>query len=420
MINPIKKIHNEFKNLSQRNRHDILLVAVNMFLLLFSYPLIRSVSTAIFVESYGAKNTPLVWILSVVALALFVSLFNKLQKTKNIFYLYRVVVTSTLVTLLVCNFLYYLKFNPSAYFYYVWKEVYIVLLVHLSLGYLNARLDFKIARIAYGPLGALGSFGGVLGGEFTNIVIPWVNKNIAEGFGLIVVGIIGILILSISAFIFRSSDNVSMALSEPTRPRKSPLGSVKEVKSYVLLIAAIVGISQFVINLANFKFNLGLEQFITGAEEKGAFLGRVYRNINFLSFIFQIFLIPILFRYLKVKWIHFMIPFIYTLVFFTTLGPIGGFAPIMVLFVIYKGLDYSIFSAAKEMLYFPLGEMGRYGAKYIVDMIVYRASKMLISVVLLYYNSAFFVDCTLGICLIVWVVLTAFLFANNDKINQGV
>lgn len=416
MINVIKNVHQDFKNLSTENRKDILLVAFNMFLLLFSYPLLRSASTAIFVDSYGAKNTPLVWILSVGALALFVSLFNKLQKTKNLFYLYKVVVNSTLIMLLLCNLLYYFKFNPSAYFYYVWKEVYIVLLVHLSLGYLNAKLDFKIARIAYGPLGALGSFGGVLGGEFTNLVIPWVNTNLAQGFGLIVVGLIGILILLISALIFRGNDKANIVQEVASRKiSKSPLGAIKEVKSYVFLIAAIVGISQFVINLANFKFNLGLEQYISGAEEKGAFLGRVYRNINFLSFIFQIFLIPIILKFLKVKWIHFLIPFIYTIVFFTTLGPIGGFAPVTVLFVIYKGLDYSIFSAAKEMLYFPLSEMGRYGAKYVVDMVVYRASKMLISVVLLYYNSAFFVDCTLGICLIVWVILTAFLFAKNKE-----
>lgn len=415
MSNFITNIHKEFVGLTDQNKKHILRVAFNMFLLLFSYPLIRSASTAIFVEAYGAKNTPAVWILSVAALALFVSLFNKLQKTKNVFYLYKVVCLSTVAMLLICNIMYYFKFNPSAYFYYVWKEVYIVLLVHLCLGYLNAKLDYKIARITYGPLGALGSFGGVLGGEATNFLIPWVNQNLASGFGLIFVGVLGVLILIISGLIFKNTKDEILLLKQEVPNRNSPLGSIKEVKSYVFLIAAIVAISQFVINLANFKFNLGLEQFVSGAEEKGAFLGKVYRNINFLSFLFQILIIPIIFRYFKVKWVHFFIPFIYTLVFFTTLGPIGGFAPVTVLFVIYKGLDYSIFSAAKEMLYFPLTEMGRYGAKYIVDMIVYRASKMLISVVLLYYNTAFFVDCTLGICLIVWVVLTAFLFAKSEN-----
>jgi len=48
-------------------------------------------------------------------------------------------------------------------------------------------------------------------------------------------------------------------------------------------------------------------------------------------------------------------------------------------------------------------------------MIVYRASKMVISALLLVYNTAFFVDCTLGICLIIWIALTAFLFTKKHE-----
>ena len=38
-------------------------------------------------------------------------------------------------------------------------------------------------------------------------------------------------------------------------------------------------------------------------------------------------------------------------------------------------------------------------------MIVYRFSKMLISVILIYYTSDKFIDISLSICLFVWVLL---------------
>ncbi|EQC47103.1 membrane protein [Bacteriovorax sp. Seq25_V] len=411
IFSTIKNIHQEFVNIDKKDRRNILAVAFNLFLVLFSYPMIRSASTAIFLEKFGAKNTPLVWILSVIALSLSVTLFNRFQKKKDVFFLYNFVVFVTVIFFLICNGLYYLDFSYSSYFYYVWKEVYIILLVHLSLGYLNASVEYKVAKLTYGPLGALGSLGGVLGGIATNKFIPWMNA-INGGHGVFFVGLLGVTVVALTHFVFRSTGE-SVHLKQDQKKELSPLRSVRDVKSYVFLVASIVAISQFVINLANYKFNLGIEGSVNGLEEKATFLGNVYSNINLISFLFQIFLIPIILKFIKVKWVHFFIPFIYILIFFTTLGPVGGFIPVTILFVTYKGLDYSLFSTAKEMLYFPLLDVQKYGAKYIVDMIVYRASKMVISAVLLIYNTAFFVDCTLGICLIVWIILTAFLFTKK-------
>ena len=162
--------------------------------------------------------------------------------------------------------------------------------------------------------------------------------------------------------------------------------------------------SQFTINLANFKFNLGVEQYIQGAEEKGEFLASTYSKVNLLSFIFQIFLIPIILKLFHERKVHLSIPLIFGGAYlFTQLS--SGFIPIAFLFIIYKGIDYSLFSTAKEMLYFPLDSIQRYGAKYVVDMIVYRFSKMLISVILIYYTSDKFIDISLSICLFVWVLL---------------
>ena len=44
-------------------------------------------------------------------------------------------------------------------------------------------------------------------------------------------------------------------------------------------------------------------------------------------------------------------------------------------FFLFKAFDYSIFRAAKELLYIPLNFDERYRAKYVIDVFVYRTGK---------------------------------------------
>lgn len=414
ILETIKKIHKEFINLDIQERRPIVLVALNLFAILFSYPMIRSASTAIFVDFYGAKNTPWVWIFSVVALSISVTLFNRWQKKHSVYFLYFNISVLTTVLFLVCNALYIMGYKFVAFPYYIWKEVYIILLVHLSIGYLNSKVDYSVAKLTYGPLGALGSLGGVLGGLATSNIIPYVNSGFGKGWGLFSVGILGTVIVFLTLFLFSITKGEYLHKKEE-KEKTSPLASLSDVKKYIILMASIVAVSQFVINLANYKFNLGLEGHVFGAEGKGAFLGKVYSAINFVSFSFQVFFIPIILKLVKVRSLHVSIPLIFSMLFIGTITFEGSFTPVAILFIIYKGLDYSLFSTAKEMLYFPLTQVQKFGAKYVVDMIVYRASKMLISAILLFVLVPFWVDAILGICLIIWTILTVLLYMQKEN-----
>ncbi len=397
-------IHKELFSLGKEDKKHILLVAFNLFAILFSYPLIRSTSEAMFIDYYGAKSTPIVWILSVVALSITVFIFNKVQTKRNVFFLYASVSIFTTLIFSICNFLYLEGFKAVVFPYFIWKEVYIILLVHLSIGYLNSKVKKEIARLTYGPLGALGSLGGVLGGLAVSGLIPFFNTEIKVGTGLVYTGLLGAAVIFLTIFLFRSEKTFLTFENK----KKSPLKALQGNYDYVFLVAFIVLLSQFTINLANYKFNIGLENYVSGAEEKGAFLGSIYSKINIISFLFQIFLIPVILKLFHEKKVHLSIPIIFGLTYLATQFSFG-FLPVATLFVVYKGVDYSLFSTAKEMLYFPLAKTQRYGAKYIVDMIVYRFSKMLISIVLIYYTSDLFIDVSLSVCLILWVFAVIFL-----------
>ncbi len=409
----IKNIHREFMLLNKEDRRNILLVAFNLFLVLFSYPLVRATSTAMFIETYGAKSTPVIWILSVVLLSLSVLLLNFLQKKRSVFFLYSFVSILTTIVFVVCNLLYAIDLKQIAYLYAVWKEVYIILLVHLSIGYLNSKVSHETARLTYGPLGALGSLGGVLGGLCVAKVIPFFNSMYGDGSGLILSGMLGAGIICITTILFHSENSFLVQREKP-----SPLNSIKNKANYVIIISLIVMLSQFVINLANFKFNLGVESYVSGAEGKGVFLGKIYSSVNFVSFIFQIFLIPILLKVFREQKVHLLIPVIFLAIFVSSSFSLG-FAPVAIMFVAMKGVDYSLFSTAKEMLYFPISKEARYGAKYIVDMVVYRFSKMLISLVLLTFTSITFVNSMMALCLILWLILVVYMIKNfKEQSNE--
>ena len=103
-------------------------------------------------------------------------------------------------------------------------------------------------------------------------------------------------------------------------------------------------------------------------------MGEFWSNVNGASFVLQFALVPLLLRILPLRVIHGGIPIIHlaasvALLLFPSLS-VGAMA-----FLIFKALDYSLFRAAKEILYIPLPFDARYRVKEFNDAFIYRASK---------------------------------------------
>jgi AAA family ATP:ADP antiporter len=79
-------------------------------------------------------------------------------------------------------------------------------------------------------------------------------------------------------------------------------------------------------------------------------------------------------------------------------------------FLFMKAFDYSLFTASKELLYYPLDTLQKYGAKYVSDMVVYRLSKGLIAVILIKYQDFKFLNIMMGISLFIWFISLIYLF----------
>lgn len=378
------------------------------FFVLFNYPMVRSTSTTMFFEEFGAKSSPIAWLITVVVLTITIFIFNAFQarhSVQKVFFW--VSLTSTgIFAFSVYGFQNQIKY--ASYLSFIWKEICIVLQVHLLLAYCNNFFRKEDFKSIIGPVGAIGSVGGILGG----LVTAYLGKH----FGTDYVSWGSLVFVFLPALFFA---HTSVLKNEGQETKESPMETLKspDVKSYVFYIALIVMLSQFIINIADFKFNLAFEKSIPLSSERTAYLGIIYTWTNTISLALQFVLLPFLLPRISERSLHFFIPISYLLLLGGLfLAGIHTLLPVAIFYTYLKASDYSLFSAGKELLYQTLRPEQKYGAKYLTDMLVYRLSKALIAVVLIYFQSSLILNVLMSILLLVWLVLVIKVFVIQRKI----
>jgi AAA family ATP:ADP antiporter len=377
------------------------------FLALFNYPLIRASTISLFFEAYGAKSAPAAWVWTILFLTIIIYLCNKMQKYKSVQFVFTVIsIISSLI--FIAGSLSYFEGNKHfAYFSFIWKEICVVLQIHLLLGYSNNYFNKEDFKILVGPVGAIGSLGGIFGGLLTTYL--------SSHGGTMLVLQVGVAFVLIPLFFFLNTKK----LTNVTETKKSPLASLDtpDLKKYVLYICAMVALTQFIINIADFKFNLAFETAVPTSDLRTAYLGNIYAATNALTFIFQFFFLPFILLKISERNLHFFIPISYLVCLVALIfGSSIGLLPVAMLYIYFKAADYSFFSAGKEILYQPLVGTQKYGAKYLTDMLVYRSSKALIAVILIYLQTPSILDIIMVGFLFIWLSVVVKLFSLHRKL----
>lgn len=142
----------------------------------------------------------------------------------------------------------------------------------------------------------------------------------------------------------------------------------------VLFIALIIFSAQVVSTLLDFRWTQLVQDFITDKDARTGYFGSFWMKVNTFSFAMQFLLTPIILRHISRRIILVAIPAVHVL---TCIGVL--FCPTLTMasiaFLLFKGLDYSLFRATKETLYIPLSFDTRYRAKQVADAFMYRFAK---------------------------------------------
>lgn len=403
------KIFDILRSDDPRYKGHLWFFLASYFFVLFNYPLVRAASTTMFFEVFGAKSSPTAWLWSVFFLIISIFLCNKYQSRHNVqkVFLWASIFTTLVFGVSILGYISGVKSLTFASF--IWKEIYIVIQIHLLLGYANNYFKKEEFKSVIGLVGGVGSLGGVLGGLLTSFI--------SSNWGTVHVAWFSLSFLFIPALLFLKTPNLKKL--EDIKKAVSPLASLKthDIRTYVFLICLIVLFTQAIINIADFKFNLVFEAAIQDSADRTAYLGHVYTWTNGLTFVFQFLLVPYILPRISERTLHLFIPFSY-LVLALSLIFTGSqmLLPVAAFYIYLKASDYSLFSGGKELLYQPLEQEQKYGAKYLTDMFVYRAGKALIAAVLIYIQSPFILNMMMISFLVVWLILVIKLFGIHRKL----
>ncbi len=354
------------------------MMAVSALFTLAGYEFIRSASTVLFKTAYGAENLPLVmaampvvvfggvalygWILSQLGPRRTL-LVTSLGSGLIIFACYLVLLTgSKLVTPVL----------------FLVKEFYIVLLIEQYWSYINSSLKPETARKVNGPITGIAGLGGAIGGSLVALS--------AESLGTETM----ILLAAISLVPAALLSNLTYTIhGEPAVPEPEP-GRDRHHMGWHLFrrnptlacLLAIVVSAQVVAAVLDFKFQGLLSVEFAGTPDKEtAFQGRFWGTLNTSVLLLQFVITPLLLSFVAIRWVHLLLPLIHITAITTAIIE-PSVITVGLAFFLFKAFDYSIFRAAKELLYIPLSFDERYRAKEVIDVFGYRTGKGASSVVI--------------------------------------
>ena len=347
------------------------MMAAAAFFTLVGYEFIRSPATVLFKNTWGAENLPLVMSAMPVVVfggvALYGWILSHLGPRRTL--LVTSLGSSFFIVACYLGLLTGSKMVTPILF--LIKELYIVLLIEQYWSYINSSLTTATAKKVNGPITGIAGIGGVVGGSVGSLIVG--------PFGTEAMVLAAALMLIPAAMV----SNLTYRLhGEPEAPDTSD-ESVSHHMGWqmfrsnptLVCLLAIVLSTQVIAAVLDFKFNELLSVEFAGATDmETAFQLRFWGFLNLASIGLQFVIAPLLLSFIALRLVHLMLPLIhFTAIIFAIIEP--SVFSVGLAFFLFKAFDYSIFRAAKEILYIPLEFDARYRAKEVIDVFGYRTGK---------------------------------------------
>ena len=356
------------------------------FLIIGSYDLARPAAESMFLEAYGSGKLPFVWLAVAGVAAAVVALYGRFAKDRSLLGVMSAV--ALISATLAAGLLVALRARvPGAPFVlYVFKDVYVVVLIEIFWSYANVVFPIRTARWIYGLFCVMGSGGGaVMNLVAGRIAQATAGTALAEalvgrsdpGAGTLVALFALVPLLLLLALAAAGAARWAPRVARPARaaePHRYTEGLRRVMNSrYLTLMLALIALSQLAITLVDFQFNVGIEAYEPDTDQRTALMGYVAAAFNIGAVALQLGT-GLIITLLGVRRVLPSIPGILgaTLLAFMIAPHVALLAAAKVL---SKVLDYSLFRASKELLYIPLEYADKTQGKAVIDMLTYRVAK---------------------------------------------
>jgi ATP:ADP antiporter, AAA family len=355
-----------------------LLLTTNLFLLLASYYVLKTVREALIlseggaaVKSYAAAVQAILLLLVVPAYGLFAS---KVRRQTLL-----IGVTLFFITHLIAFFALSSAGFQVGIAFFVWVGIFNVLVIAQFWAFANDVYDSSQGERLF-PLIGVGS---ALGAWVGSTVVTRLFSVFSPG-QLMLVGAIGFLLcILITADVHRRLTRIDRPAGNDAKLGKQGGFTMLLQSRYLLLIAIMV----LLLNVVNSTGEFLLGQSIVAdakqavasghavASEMKSMIGSAYGSffswVNFLGLLFQLFVTSRVFKHFGVRAALFILPLI-------ALGSYGmmAFLPVMGVFrfakILENSTDYSIQNTARHSLFLPTSREAKYKAKAAIDTFFWR------------------------------------------------
>jgi len=357
-------------------------MAFSAAFLLAGYEFIRSPSDSLFKDAYGMDY----YIMALAVMPLIVlcfvygysKLLNKYTSEKTL------TITNFLsaVAIALCYFIITADIKEGRIMLFLFREAYIVLLVEQAWSFINNTINTKQARLVNGAILAVSSLGAICA------------ARVISGYAKIF-GTESMLLFSVLTFIpailcaklaykvsLRTSNRDADYYEKQLEKTKHKKGSKKDSmglslfkKEPILIIILLVIVSsQIYSTIVSLNYQTNLLESFPNVDDQTAYSADIYMWLNISSLVLQLIVVPLVLIAVPLHYIHFFIPAMnlaaISYVFYNPSLQSSAAA-----FMLFKTLDYSLFRAAKEILYIPLSFEAKFRAKEVIDVFGYRSSK---------------------------------------------
>jgi len=386
------------------------------FLITASYTIIKSLRVASFLDSLGANNLPLAYLLTAILIGFAVALHSKLQiKTPR----HHLIILSLLLFILTA-FLFWFLFSFGwtwlSLAYWVWANIFLAVIITQFWIVVNDVFNPREAKRLIGFFGSGGILGGILGGELTGLLA---RSNVDTNLLLVACGFLIICILVVHfLFIWQKKNQKSFGPDQrelqeqkEASPRVGFRDCLETVRGnhYLKLIAAGVALSLVVSTFIDWQFSSVVQNASALENNLTSFFGHFNAGLLILAFFLQIFLTSRLIQNYGIRFSFLIYPLI-------LIGCSLGIAilPASIYFALIlkgsdKSLSYSLNQSVREILYIPVSPEIKYKAKIFIDMFLNRFAKGLgavILIVILSIHPGIRLVSLVTLCLIVgWIIL---------------
>lgn len=364
------------------------------FFMMMGYSMARPAVESLFLAKHGHEGLPYGYLSVVGVMALSVLIYNRFVGRVSLPRLYAAACVISAALLASLQAAIALDLPGAHLMLYAWKDVYMVVQVEIFYSFCASVFAIGTARWVYGFFGVIGSVGGLAG----NLGVGPLAKSMGSAASLwllvpmLLAGAIAAMWLSVRA-------PESQTPAEAVKPRVAEAWRVVRESRWLLLIMALVALTQTAITLVDFSFNQAVLAAVPDTDQRTAAIGQIYATVSVGTFVLNALTGPIL-RLAGVPVTLLSIPlFLASAVASFMVMP--AFAVAAALKIASKCFDYTLFRSAKEILYIPLSPPEKTAGKSIVDMLTYRTAKGAASVLLLGLAALGLGDWALALTLVV-------------------